>query len=490
MKKIIITILTIVITTLIGVGIFLIVFLPSEQNNNEPDINNQPNNEIFPQIFCDDISLYVGQSKVINYTVVCGAEYSVSFSSTFNCLAFDNNNITSSQSGEFNFDINVFFNEKTYSKNVKVFAYQNITDVTYNFYNSRNQIVDKLFVGETYILTVNSDSKIIDSNLTYSENIQILNCENINNKLLITLKILSYDDIEIVFNCYNFSKEITADLFCFIEDFDITFGTQNLYIFNQDYVQQANSDNKYSQTSFSVSVDEKCVSDYDINLSCENVISVNQNIITAIGEGQCKITFSAKDGSGYSENITITVEKIVIDTIEFTDASIELLENESYFVEYSYSPVYAICDLEFDKNLNNGYISFDTAGEYSLVLTDNITNKSCTLEITVVRETSYGFELHFNQSFLDEYSATYENDILTLTGKDTTQITFDYIITPDYTGSIDCSIVVLNNIDMEIEIQSISNAVILTTLDKGSFDVKLTLTSNTSVTFTLKIIIN
>ena len=43
---------------------------------------------------------------------------------------------------------------------------------------------------------------------------------------------------------------------------------------------------------------------------------------------------------------------------------------------------------------------------------------------------------------------------------------------------------------MEIESQNISNAIILTTSDKGSFDLKITLHDNPNVTYTLRIVIN
>ena len=474
---------------IVVVAVCLSIIFSDPKNNNNNNI--VPPQIITPQIYAQDIFVYTNQSKDIIYSVDCEKDYTVCYSCNFRQVQISKNKVCVSQSGEYNFDIIVCVDGTNYTKNVKVFAYNQITDITYKIYDKNNNIVDKLFVGNSYCLKITPNSKIFDGEISLSENLSNITFEKSQTEIVANFKVESYGQTKFTLSCFEFLCEQNIDTYLYIDNFNVNIDSTNLYLFNKEFLTLANLDNKFDFTNFDYSIDDKCFSSYLITISNPDVIKIENDKIIAISSGESYINFLATDGSEYSERYKITVQNVLADTITFDEDSVELNVNQSYTPSFAISPAYAICDLSYNLNFDTS-VSFDTAGTYTLTLTDSYTNKNCQMTIIVKEVVTISYELLFRNSFLTDYSATYENNTLTLVGKDTTQIHFNYNIVcsngSDYTGSI-LSNAQIVNANFEYDLQVVSNSIDIVTSYKGSFDLLLSLVDNPSVTYTLHIVI-
>ena len=479
----------IIVSIAIVVAICLVIFLTKPKQESVTDDNKIIVTPIVPTITAQDITLYTNQTKDIIFDVECEHNYTINILCNFDELTIINNTVKAIASGEYYFDIVVQVDNLDYIKRVNVYAITPITQIEYQIYNRQNNIVDKLFVGDSYIIKIMPNSKMLDGEISLSENLSDIQIQNFNNTMFVSFNVESYDNTKFVFSAYNFLQEINIDTYCYINNFNVNIERQDLYLFNTNYATQANIDGKYNFTLFEFGLDDKNYNSYEITLSNPDVVQIVENKIIAKSCGTSYINFVATDGSGYTEKYLITTQNILISQMNFVEQNVILDVNQSYTPSYVISPIYAICNLVFDIDFDES-ISFALAGNYTLTLTDRISNNTCQMTFVIKDVVVINYQLHFNNSFLTEYNATYQNDTLTLTGKDTTIIYFDYSIisTPAYTGSIlsVCEIVG-ENIDYNIETNS--NMVILATSYKGSFDLKLSLQENTGVTYVLHIVI-
>ena len=132
-------------------------------------------------------------------------------------------------------------------------------------------------------------------------------------------------------------------------------------------------------------------------------------------------------------------------------------------------------------------------GEYTITILDKISNLTANILVTVneiIEPSEVYYKVEFNQSFLDEYNGTFENDILTIYAETPFYFSFSFLLLDEYEGEISTNITVSSTIRYDID--PISNMVNLYIYEKGTLDITLTLVNDgalTDISYTFKIVV-
>lgn len=485
----------IIITVVVAITVFLVAFFVIK-NSKKP--NNLPvgeQNEI--EILCNDITLFIDETKDINFQVIGAKDYKVDFAVSNENIKIENNKIIPNKVGKSTVTIKIVEDKNLYSKNFVVEVLPSVKDANIFVSDQNNVNVTKVFVGEFYILNVVLSTEVIDSyEILTSENIS--NFSKINStktKLQFLFKVNSYGETNFVFKYRKFEKTFTIDCYEFINNFNVKFSknTKNLYIFNENYKNIAQLNEIHSSCSFEITPNANTLNSYSVVVE-GNAVILDNNTLVAQNEGKSNLIISANDGSGYYEKYEFVVEKIFANDLHFDVPKIELNVNESYTFSYSYSPIYACVDITIfgDENISisNNTISSSVAGDYTLYIKDNLTNKTSQMLVKVKQPQTYTYQLEFNKSFMLQNNATFENDVLTVcpSGEDVAVI-FSYSIvgTSEYTLDIQSNIEI--STDLAYNINTNSNAVMINISGKGEAKVTLSLKSDSTISYSFTIVV-
>lgn len=234
---------------------------------------------------------------------------------------------------------------------------------------------------ENYSLEISSlnDIEILNPKISQSSNVKITNKTSVNNLIIISFYISYGTEFEIKTSSDNFETftyQNTAKPFVgfislsFYDVFSmnsINLKTENekqvLYLLKDNTkLIIANSDNYFSYIKYNIITQTNSLDDFEITLSNQNLeINSDTKTIQTKKSGNCNITISAKDGSGYSK-----VFKFVIKDIKATalnnlpeEINLDLTSNKTYNFNYSVVPEYADFKLESYLIYNEEYLEFD-----------------------------------------------------------------------------------------------------------------------------------
>lgn len=478
---------------------------PEHSNESNESGDNTQSEETDVSILCDDITMFIDDEfSQLNITIKSNEVYTTNYTYDKQALNIVDQKVYAYKTGTYLVTVLVTTTSSTYSDTFTVTVLDTITDVSVNIYKD-NEKVDKLFVGETYVLELTYNAKMYtDFILNPSENISnFKNIEtNISNKILFSFTVSSVEDTVFVFNYRNFSKSFTYETYEYISNFDIDIsnGFENniltLYIFNNNYVSDANSNNIFNETPFSINVSEKNLSLFEVKILDENIACIKDNKIIASSVGKTTLNITALDGSDFTESITIYVKQVEISELTPTFFEKTLNVGESFEIVYTYSPNFAITDFEITVNgevLTENIFYANAEGEYTITILDKISNLTANILVTVneiIEPSEVYYKVEFNQSFLDEYNGTFENDILTIYAEIPFCFSFSFLLLDEYEGEISTNITVSSTIRYDID--PISNMVNLYIYEKGTLDITLTLVNDgalTDISYTFKIVV-
>ena len=478
---------------------------PEHSGESNESGDNTQSEETDVSILCDDITMFINDEfSQLSITIKSNEIYTTNYTYDKQALKIVDQKVYAYKTGTYLVTIIVTTSSSTYSGTFTVTVLDTITDVSATIYKD-NEKVDKLFVGETYILEFTYNAEMYTNfilntseNISSFKNIQT----NISNKILFSFTVSSDEDTIFEFNYRKFSKSFTYETYEYITNFDIDIsnGFENniltLYIFNTNYLPDANSNYIFNETPFSINVGDKNLSLFEVKILDENIACIKDNKIIANSVGETTLNITALDGSDFTENITILVKCVEI--IELTPILFEKTLNvgESFDIVYTYSPNYAITDFEItvnDEVLTENIFYATAEGEYNINILDKVSGKTTNILVTVnevIEPSEVYYKVDFNQSFLDEYNGTFENNILTIYAENPFYFSFSFLLLDEYDGEISTKITVSSTTKYDID--PISNLVNLRIYEKGTLDITLTLVNNgalTDISYTFKIVV-
>ncbi|MBO5885096.1 MAG: hypothetical protein J6Q51_04795, partial [Clostridia bacterium] len=405
---------------IIAAIIIVAIVLPKE--NNPP---TQPIKEEI-QIDCDDITMYLDDEPTkLNYTITNNQNLTISKS-----IYADNDNISilngyvyANKVGESNITIKVSTENNIFTKTVKVKVVLTQCKIELNV-TKQNAITDKLFVGESYVLEVSTSKKLnYEYQVFTSENIADLELiQNEENLYKFRFEVIDTDETKFIFKYKGLEESISLLTYRFVTDINVKFDNvlqNNVYLclFNNNYKEHANQNNLYDSCSFEIVEAANCINNYSVKVSNSEVVKIQDNSIIAINEGVCDLIISALDGSNFTKSFKVFVSTSKIESLSFGLQSVDINIDEEYVINTTFNPVYAICNIEYflnDQKLSCSKISFAEAGVYTIIAKDACSNTTASLTINVIQKLEYVFELVFLESFVQEYNATFEDNVLTM----------------------------------------------------------------------------
>ena len=162
------------------------------------------------------------------------------------------------------------------------------------------------------------------------------------------------------------------------EEHTISIVIPNEYIFVDD-----------EETEFYVTIDGEDVTEgYEIIVSDEDVVSIDDNMILALQEGVVTITAISNDYDIQAETTISVVEPITKLSIESEYSQIDIGEETQ--ISYEYEPEEATVNIEYsssDEDVatvdENGIVTGVSEGTATIIATDSITGKTASCSITV-----------------------------------------------------------------------------------------------------------
>lgn len=205
-----------------------------------------------------------------------------------------------------------------------------VSDIDYSIKTTGGNSPEFFYVGNEYLLQISENANVANlPQITKSDNISNFEyVSKVGNILTYKFKIVASGQFSFKYSSKYFSKNITENAYVYPDNFTVNFSNSNsgnmlnLYIFNNDFLSQANDDNIFSSTTFNISTlpnSNDSVS-YSITGDCVDVFN---STIIAKTSGTATITFKS-DISLITKQYTITVEKVHPTSV--------CLNNQSYTV--------------------------------------------------------------------------------------------------------------------------------------------------------------
>ncbi len=484
------------------------IFLFTNKDNNDKNDSNLECENYQIEIICnDEINLFIDDEPVkLQYEInnPSNVYYTIEILVSNDNIEISNNIITPKKVGESLITINVNTKYKTISKEIKIIVLQSLTNANLKILNGKKEEVNKVFVGESYFLEVETNEEIKEDYFIYtSENIEdFMIIENTNTKITFSFCVVEYETTIFNFVYKNINSKISINCYEYIKDFNVVFSNSfnsnnlNLFLYNSIFETQANYDNYYSSADIQVNVSNKNLNDFTISIDNTEIAKLEENSIIANAKGSCKLKITANDGSNYCEEYDIFVDNVNVQNVAVSFDDKEIFVGDSVKVNMTYSPIYAICDLymicDYGFNIEENTLTALDEGNFKVFIKDKLSNYETSFIITVKEKLSYYFEIQVNQSFLIENNATFIDNILTINNnKDYIIVPLSYICVVDNNPdiNIDCVVNINCDIDMNVSYIAYSNAIIFEIKGNGCIDVKLMLIENSDIYCCFSIIV-
>lgn len=382
-KQLIITILTSLAICLgLACSFVLISLIPSPTT---PTGNNPAKQPPPPSITVpESITIELLSGPVIfEYTTTNISSYNVKIHIEDETIAsISNNHITPLKIGETKI-ITTINCEPTITKSTTLIVEDCIKSVNLHIINEDESIPARYFTNTYYILKI--EQNIIKENPSLNlENIKEINLiKTENNSYYYKFQINSYGNFSFVYNGKYVNKSIENYAYKLPTNFEINFNRNvnnsqiNLYLFNNNYQSEANSNNLYNSLGFEIIKQQYSYDDIVLldNYN-HNIIEILNGTILAKSAGQTQISFYSNI-SKITKTFDVVVNEISLGSISVngephnlgTIESIELTNISEFDFAFSYLPIYAICNLTLEYNENE--LTYENN---KIKLNDNVTN--------------------------------------------------------------------------------------------------------------------
>ncbi len=512
MKKYFTIFSVIFICVLVGLGAIFIgeIKIPNSKDDvdsqNPADLQNPDQNVDSVVISCEDVTMFIDEIYSLDIDISSNSSYTLSFVCDTNAMTITNQKIYANKVGQFDVTVIVTTDASSYYDSFVVNVVDTITQVNATIYKD-TKIVDKLFANEDYVIEFDLDSPVYDDfSLKTSENILQLTNIDTDNERKIKFSFHVDSTAQSVFEfCYrNFSKTFTYNTYKYIDNFNVNFSNSyknnvlTLSLFNENFLEQANNDNFFNFATYEISTDKNSLPLYEVNILDENVAYIDSNKIYAKSEGTTLLEISALDGSSYIMTIPVEVNNVLVENILPKQTSVSIYTNETFDIEYTFSPIYAICDFEITSNgldVDNNTISSINEGNYIVTILDTISKKNIDINVQVLAYSQespspYYYDIIFSESFMNMYNASFEDNTLTMYSNSLpVNIQFDFVIKGNYQEEISTKVTISTTLNYSISTNS--NSVSLVVESKGNLEVTLTQKDDTEnkIFYTFNIVI-
>lgn len=243
-----------------------------------------------------------------------------------------------------------------------------VTQVDYKIKDSTDKIADKLFVNSTYFLEIdeNATNKNIPNIIYSQENISQFNfIEKKNNISKFSFTIAKYGEFNFQYINKYCNKNINLWAYNFPTEINVNFNKNiyknekyYLYLFNNEYLYEANLDNIFNKVDFEISINNTVYDEiyYEIN---GDSISIKNNQIIAEKVGCSSITFISKI-SNISRTFIFDIRKIIPDFLTInsqkyyinSNNNLQLKIAQKYNFTIEVTPKYFYGELSFEHSQN------------------------------------------------------------------------------------------------------------------------------------------
>lgn len=497
-KLIVMAILTIIVAIAVPLAIKIISNISFQNQTPIDPPTNPPEETLVPVLSVPEnitIDKFTTNHK-FEYTVTDLGDYEVSITIQNTNIATLNldNYIIPAYVGTTNIitEINC---EPKITKTTTLYITDAVTDINYEIKDENNQIPNKFFVGNTYTLEICENANMSNPpNLGYlNEYISEFEFVNKNDNVsTYTFKIIKAGEFSFYYNEKYCQKYIELTSYIFPTDINVTFSNitfknniTNLYLFNNEYLDEANKDGYYHETEFYINLPTNVYDDIDFKVNGSSII-INDNKITAVNEGKSSITFTSSV-SGLTKTFEFNVSIVQPTSIRLNSTTynindiinLDLALNIPFEFISSISPNYALGELKIETSNNIAYANNQltlTSTETGLVKIKFNDNVLLTCNINLINNYKVDISLYLNSN-----NITLEND------------TLKFILDDSNIILLNCRVMnTLTNIDSDIAltIEIIDTNIITGTTSNNFIEIKnglITLsalkTGNTKIVF-------
>lgn len=379
----------------------------------------------------ESISLFVKETKTFEYSVTNLEDYTLTITISDQSVATINqdNKIVPNKVGTCKI-ITTINTTPNITKETTLTILDCVYEVDFVITDTNQNFLERLYTNTEYLLNINQNTLPSENPEISHTNLSEFTLLNIsNNSYIFKFKIASPGTFSIRY-VGPFIEKIESHVAYelptnYLVNFSNSFDNQsiNLYLYNTQFKSEANADNIYNCTSFDI-IKESEFDDVKIENYDKNIISINENKITALSEGSCTITFTS-NLSKVQKTYTIFVSKVTPSSITINDQnkslyfseSIELNVNESYPFTVILNPIYAAHNLSFDYN--SEFINFSN-NQMTLVSNTTATisvlyNSNIIYSLTIMPASQISLEINLTNTTT---TANFSDNTLTATLKE------------------------------------------------------------------------
>lgn len=311
-----------------------------------------------------------------------------------------------------------------------------VTNSTLKILNLDNIIQTQFYTNRLYFLEI-TENAVVNTlpTIRYSEqtisNFQFVS--KTKNVLKYQFKIIKFGNfiIEHMPKHEEYKQSINGCAYVFPNTFSVSFSNVSvldnkftLYLINNTYSTQANSDGIFSCSTFSFNTVTNSNDSIQVNTN-NNCIEISNNTIHAKEEGSCIITFTSKI-SNIEKEFVIDVVKVVPTSITINNSTYNLNQSATLNLEINKPtnfnveilPKYAYGNLSFNYSnglsLSNNTISRLTNAEQYLSI---LFNETEILNINIPKIDTYSIQIKqygTNKVLIDKLSCLFDNTYITL----------------------------------------------------------------------------
>ena len=244
--------------------------------------------------------------------------------------------------------------------------------------------------------------------------------------------------------CYQYTN--TFDFVVNQESVDVI----NLYLFDKTQKDLANADGYYDCVDYKIFANEYASNDYVIEINSD-IVTITNNTIIALKEGECGLIIKANDGSAYSKTINISVAKILPTSVTYigkttivTNSQAKLSQEDfeimpSYAVEkelfilgqplQNYELAYGVNDINIECGDIATTITIDVISRFNNIVVATYVASSLTMiELTL-------YDCNNNKIKASDYTVVVKdvnNNIIQFERREGEQIYFKEILSGEY----------------------------------------------------------
>ncbi len=233
--------------------------------------------------------------------------------------------------------------------------------------NVPNIIVDKM----EYIVKIKTFEDFKIDNIKFSDNIEVICSEIIDNYAIVTVKLLNLGDYNISYDMRGFDSTTIDNNFVHrsLDDYSVTVNGNNLLMEGNKYkflLGEEGATNPFCKSAkIVVRYKDKIITDYEIEIfSGEDSISLSNGVVAPVAEGEASVKVVV---DGVTKIINFVVEKSYINdfTLEFAD---KIYVSETTAIEfdiikdkeYNFFPADPVVELETENAIVDG-LSIDVS---------------------------------------------------------------------------------------------------------------------------------